>query len=100
MSKTSVEGLPDQGNNGESGSVIRKEQARRYLSSDVEEHELEGFGAHLASALSGIEPRLLARFDPTQEPHLLLLDSFRTVLTVKSSLRSRLRRALDCSGPF
>ena len=56
--------------------------------------------SYLASALSAIDPGLLPRFDPTQESHFLLLDCFTTVLAVKSSLRSRLRRALDCSGPL
>jgi len=93
VSKTSVEGLPDQGNNGESGSVIRKEQARRYLSSDVEEHELEGFGAHLDTCAH-------CRFHLDTEKALSeMLCRSRPLYSVPTALRNRLSAIVRARKP-
>jgi hypothetical protein len=66
-------------------------------------HDLSDCGAQPQCcpwALSEIDPGALTRFDPAHETHFRLLECFRTVLAVKSRFARRLRRPLDCSGPF
>ena len=52
--------------------------------------------------LSALDPGLLPRLDPTQEPHFLLLDCFTSVLAVKGYAHAAPENGapLDCCGPL